>query len=376
MAQDGAGSLAALTASGNAPGAAPSLELMAIGGYATYGHPSLSAATATGTSTSASVATIGDTSVLPAMTGSGSGSAGAAASGAGSFAEMTAAAYGPTGVALTLGAMTGSGTGLTGGAASAALYLRSPTATAAGIGGSMATAAPSFPYPTADATSAQTNVGTAALTLRMLVGAGTSLVGTIATASPSFEQMTAAAAAQATNVATAAPAFATMRAYGVASSVLADTRRTWVLNVGNDALTEYQNHDFDGYAYFNGKYYGSGPDGIFLLEGTDDDGVDIAWSFRTGLMDGKMPGLKRLEELLIAMEVNGPVRVRIWVDGDVYYDYTISNFRPGVIQQVRTKLGKGLRSRYFRVQVSGIGTVAAEIMSMQLPFLELRRRVG
>lgn len=152
--------------------------------------------------------------------------------------------------------------------------------------------------------------------------------------------------------------------------------RTWVLNVGNDALTEYQAHDFDGYAYFNGKYYASGPGGIYLLEGADDAGAAIAWSFRTGLLDGKKPGLKRLEEVLLAMKVNGPVRLRVWTTEDSFFEYTIANFRAGDIQQVRAKLGRGLRSRYFRVQVSGVGNVAAEFLSMQLPMQELRRRVG
>lgn len=151
---------------------------------------------------------------------------------------------------------------------------------------------------------------------------------------------------------------------------------TWVLNVGNDALTEYQNYDFTGYAYFNGKYYGSGPSGIFELAGTDDAGTDIAWSFSTGLMDGKSPDLKRLEEVLLAMKFDGPVRLRVWTTDDKYFDYNIPSLRPDEIQQVRAKLGKGLRSRYFRVQVSGVGNVAAEIISMQLPMQELRRRVG
>ena len=154
------------------------------------------------------------------------------------------------------------------------------------------------------------------------------------------------------------------------------TDRAFLMNVGDFALTEYQNYTFNSFVFFDGSYWGAGPDGIYKLTGTTDDGSNIAWSFRTGMLDGKKQGLKRLEEILLSMRFNGPVTLRVWVDDDLWYDYNLANYREDVLHVVRAKLGRGLRSKYFRVEVSGVDNTVAEVSSIDVPMIPLKRRIG
>jgi hypothetical protein len=94
------------------------------------------------------------------------------------------------------------------------------------------------------------------------------------------------------------------------------------------------------------------------------------------MLDDKNSMLKRLEEVLLAIRYDGPIRVRVWTDDNSFFDYNLSNYREDVLHQVRAKLGKGARSRFYRIELSGINNTAAEISSMQLPMIPLRRRVG
>ena len=168
------------------------------------------------------------------------------------------------------------------------------------------------------------------------------------------------------------------------------TDRAFALDVAGFALTEYQNYTFNSMANFDGESYGAGPNGIFKLSGEDDNGTDIAWTLRTGFIDGYNPsrtqrgGLngtqaaqqKRLEEMLLAMRFDGPVKVRVWTDEENYYDYNVVNYREDVLHVVRAKLGKGLKSRYFRVELTGVNNTSAHVAAISLPMVPLKRRAG
>jgi hypothetical protein len=374
MAQEGAAALQPLAATAGAPGAAPSLQLLTISAGAPGGQPSLAQMTSSGASASASVAA-GDCQFERA-TATGAASAGSVAEGDGELEALTAEAYPPVSVALELSALTAEGTGLTGTVASAQLVLESLSVESTSVGGSIAAGSPSFEYAVALAIGVNASVGSAALELRSLRASGSALNGSVASGAPELEPLGASATHLAIAVLTADAYLAPMVAHGVSSPTYTDTVRTWSLNVGREALTEYQNFPFLSYAEFAGAHYAAGPDGIFRLEGEQDNGEDVNWSFSTGFIDAKVTTLKRLEEVLLAIRFDGPLRIRVWTDEATYFDYNVSNFRPDVVHQVRAKLGKGLRSRFYRVQVAALSGATAEVHSMQLPMIPLQRRLG
>lgn len=60
------------------------------------------------------------------------------------------------------------------------------------------------------------------------------------------------------------------------------TAQAFSINMNNGGNTEYTNFDFNSFCVFNGKLLGSNDNGIFALEGTDDNGTPITMTFRTG----------------------------------------------------------------------------------------------
>lgn len=388
MAQDAAVFLQPLSATAGAPGGSPSLSALTISAGAPGGTPSFEAATAAGEGFAGSTADGGYATSLPRLTGDGTGSAGSVASGDGEFEPLTADGTTPAYTDANFEPLTADATGLTGGVASADVRLEPLTAAVVGVPAGVASGAPSFQPLDATATSQVTVVITGAASFAPLQSSATALVGSVATAAVSFEPLDASTASLVAGVASGSLTLTPMYAVGVGHGPNMAVR-TWALNTSNKALTEYRNFDFNSYTEFGGRFYAAGDDGIFELAGTDDDGTEITWSFATGFHDGASGSrsvrgalgaadafkLKRLEEVLLAVRYNGPLRIRVWTDDETYYDYTVASYRDDMIQQIRSKLGRGTRSRFYKVQISAVGT-SAEIFSMTMPMIPLQRRVG
>ena len=159
-------------------------------------------------------------------------------------------------------------------------------------------------------------------------------------------------------------------------SNLLETYKTIVMNTRNDAITEYQNYGFNSYAEINGSYYGASSSGLYLLDGDDDDGTNIDWSFKTGQMDNKSPFMKQLPEIVLGLRSNGSIRVRVHKDDNEYFDYTLPAINTETIRQHRVQPGRGMRSRYFSVELQGIANSTLELDSLQMNTSKTSRRIG
>jgi hypothetical protein len=304
------------------------------------------------------------------------GSAGSVAEAVASFEGLSAYGVTPNYAAPALEAMTAAAVGLTGGTAYGVPSFLNTGAAVAALGGSIAIGAARYPYPIASGVSLGTSLANAAVTFRALRATVSGLVGGVGSAAPSFEAMLAEAMSSTPGLSAGVPAFERLAAHGSAGALLVEEFRTFVMNTGSNALTEYQAYPFNSYAVLDGRQYGAGPSGVFALDGPTDAGQDIAWVIRTGLMDGKNAMLKRLDEILLVARYDGPIRLRVWTDDNLYFDYTMANHRADVVHQVRAKLGRGRRSRFYRVELTGMNNTAAEISTMQLPMQPIKRRVG
>ena len=162
--------------------------------------------------------------------------------------------------------------------------------------------------------------------------------------------------------------------YGYAN--LLDTYKTLVMNSRSNAVTEYQNYGFNSYATIGGANYGASSSGLYLLSGDDDAGTNIGWSLKTGQMDDKSPYLKRLPEVVLGLRSNGPVRVIIHCDDETSYSYTLPALNIDTIRQLRVQPGRGLRSRYYAVELQGIENSTIELDSLQVNMSKTSRRIG
>lgn len=171
-------------------------------------------------------------------------------------------------------------------------------------------------------------------------------------------------------------AFEKFVATGVVSVVLPETYAVKVVNLKTGAASEYTNYAFNSFARINGSWYGAGPDGLIRLDGTTDDGDAINWRIRTGQHDGGSVELKRLPEVPIGLRSNGKIRVRVLPNDNDYNDYMLPVVQKTTIHQHRVIVGKGMRSRYFAVELQGVENADLELDSLQINLVKTTRRLG
>lgn len=220
--------------------------------------------------------------------------------------------------------------------------------------------------------------GSGALRLQPLRAVGTTLSGGAATGALVLQALRALGAANGDTTGTGALVLQPLRMAGVSAAEIlnAETFRAWVMNTRTKALAEYQNFPFNSLAVFQDRVFAAGDAGLVELTGNDDRGTDINAYFRLGFLDENTVEKKRLPEVLFALRAHGSLRLRVWTDDDTSYEYVIPYFGRDTLQQIRRKVGKGLTSRYFRIEVGNEDGAYFEIDSLELPFTRLTRRLG
>lgn len=121
--------------------------------------------------------------------------------------------------------------------------------------------------------------------------------------------------------------------------------RAIVLNTETMSVVEYDNFPFTSFAEYEGKIYAAGPDGLYVLEGTDDDGTKINALGVPGLLDFGTTNLKRVDDVI--MDFEGPgMKITAFDDGEntVGTRTVVSSLKSGVHTE-RWKPGRGAKSR-------------------------------
>ena len=124
----------------------------------------------------------------------------------------------------------------------------------------------------------------------------------------------------------------------------------FVMNITGDkpgGTTQYRNYPFNSVAKIGGKYYGASADGLFLLEGDDDNGEPIESVFGLGQMDFGNPQLKTVTYCYLGAAA-GAMRIEIdaLVNGrPASYSYPARGHGASM-RGLRFDLGKGLKSSY------------------------------
>lgn len=96
----------------------------------------------------------------------------------------------------------------------------------------------------------------------------------------------------------------------------------------------YSGFDFNSYANYLGKSYGAGPDGIYLLEGEDDDGNEIHTGVKVGPINFGTDREKRLRLLRCGGKTDGAqVKVSNGNGSAGYYD--VEDGRAGASREVQ-----------------------------------------
>jgi len=287
----------------------------------------------------------------------------------------------------------------------------SSTATATG----WATATLSAPVPTLSASGAVSAVARVEVTapVARLIGYGgavcsiTTKAGTLVASGTSggvarvavtvpLAQLSASATAQnhasAILVAPAGRMAPTLQAYLVApaatltaigTATITATYEAYALNMSKSQrsggsepgseVTYYTNFPFTHVVRYKNSYYGANSTGLYLLEGTTDDGIPIEWEFKTGMSDFDTPQQKTVTYAYFGGRLGPSATVTIYPSEPTGTSYSYTTPRGQTAQNYRQQFGKGLKARYFAIGASGTDVI--ELDSIDLTVATLTRRI-
>jgi len=315
---------------------------------------------------------------LPLHTISAAGEAGATSTASITVLGLELSAGGNEHASLTLLVHDVEATSVTGVVGSAAANSLIPSLAAAGAGDTLGSAANDLFYHTSSASGLVGNVGELAGTLAVHRLETVAFGGNSGTAAISLLLHTTSTAGLAAVTGSAAVTLAGHYLEAVGFPTLAETYRTWVLNLRNQALTEYDNFEFNSFAYFDGKYLAAGPGGIVELGTQELDGEDtIGWRVRTGSVDYDSTYQKRVPRMYVTGEFGGSVYFRTITSEDGERTYLLPDNGIRGDQQRRIPIGKGPKSLQWAYELEDAQNGADVRISRLLPYpVELKRRVA
>lgn len=169
---------------------------------------------------------------------------------------------------------------------------------------------------------------------------------------------------------------APMRAVlGGAISLLSGLDEVFSMSLSG-GTTRYEGYEFNSYMRIGGKCYGANAEGLFLLEGDDDDGRPIAASFGFGQQDFGSPQLKTASYCYLGAAAGAmSLNVQALLNGKpAAYDYPARGHGQ-TMREVRFDLGRGLRSTYLTPTFSNIDGAPFEVDSVRFVINESNRRI-
>lgn len=139
----------------------------------------------------------------------------------------------------------------------------------------------------------------------------------------------------------------------VLATSLGSPTQAWVLNLRNNALTEYTNFTFNSMTSFNGKYLGASESGIVEIGVQDTDGgTNVDATARTGKDDFESSFMKRVPRAYAQLATDGDVLVSTITSEDGKRDYLLPwNGNPN-IQQRRIPLGRGPKAEHWQFEIA------------------------
>jgi hypothetical protein len=129
---------------------------------------------------------------------------------------------------------------------------------------------------------------------------------------------------------------------------------------------------------YRGKAYGVAEDGIYLLEGDDDDGTPIDAAVRTKLTSFRQRALKRCDVAYIGYTSDGKMVLKVVVERDGKLHEHWYQEKLGATEGMRTgrvKIQKGLRSTYWQFELANQDGADFDIEDVTLKYEILSRRI-
>ena len=140
-----------------------------------------------------------------------------------------------------------------------------------------------------------------------------------------------------------------------------------------DEVTHYTNFPFTHVVRYQNSYYGVNSTGLYLLEGTTDDGDPIEWAVQTAMEDFGSPRRKTVDSVYIEGRLGSATTVSLQSGEKTPNTYSHTTPRGATAQNHRQKLGRGVKERYHALGLAGDGEF--ELDAVEFNERETNRRI-
>lgn len=130
-----------------------------------------------------------------------------------------------------------------------------------------------------------------------------------------------------------------------------------------------------GLAEYRGTLYLAGPDGLYAMDATEDEGGEVVWTLRTGFSNLGSDLLKRVRDANILGRTEGNTLLKVVTSREGQkqeYSYQLPTATRDAYRDGVTKVGRGLQSVYWQFALQGTGP--AEVDQLKLAIEPLSRR--
>lgn len=150
--------------------------------------------------------------------------------------------------------------------------------------------------------------------------------------------------------------------------------QVWCLDLDTAANTQYEQFEFNSFARIGDAQFGAKADGVYLLEGEDDDGEPIRASAHFGRHDFGTTAMKRVPHVYAGVSGSGNLVLRVQVDGGTAYLYDARAVDTAQKVQ-RFDLGKGLKGSYYSFEIYNEDGADFDLDSIEFHPVAFSRRI-
>lgn len=154
----------------------------------------------------------------------------------------------------------------------------------------------------------------------------------------------------------------------------------WCLNTETFAAWKYENYNFNSFAAVDGTYFGMTDEGLYALEGDDDNGEPIAASIKTGLVDLGTRALKNVPRAYLGYTASG--QLLLWAHfshrgRQVSQYYTLHARDSEMVDKAGVRLSREALSSYWQFELRNVDGSDFELDDLEVIWepVNLRRRV-
>ena len=160
----------------------------------------------------------------------------------------------------------------------------------------------------------------------------------------------------------------------IGTAVVTATYEAYALNLnhsaeGPDELTRYTNYPFTHTVRDKNSYFGAAADGLYLLEGTTDDGTDIAFDVKTHKTDFDTAQKKSIIDAFIGGRMGASATITLHVGETSSEAYAYTTPRGSTAQNYRQQFGKGIKNRYYAFEIAGSGALSVDTITFNIATL-------